>query len=346
VIGEDQRVISGIVDQIKKHSGNIFGHVTEKKVEIVRLEAPEDYAEPEYVPSRQPIVVELVQLSGIKIPIEGLTAEVAEADVSIFPMGIAIGHIKFLVNATREIDARDLYLMEAEIFRNCRALQTAWPESQLSASLRRAIDAIRESVATFFGGSGMTTLIREPSHRVDYFYPLYYIGANVSPDGIRKYLCLLYMRPSNESISSEELERALRSNASVFSEAWLIAGGEGAIMAGTEFSGARGESYSRALEIASYVWYTMFILDAYLSAQIKQILNTPIDQLTLRDTEEQLKRIRNSRALVHDTLEEYRNIRVSLWASIIRIFDRLFEVVDVDRIEQSVNGKLEILGYV
>jgi hypothetical protein len=196
--------------------------------------------------------------------------------------------------------------MEAEIFRNCRALQTGWPESQLYSSLRRAIDAIRESVASFFAGSGMAPLIREPSQRVDYFYPLYYIGAKVTPDDIR----------------------------------------ERAIMAGTEFSGAKGESYSRALEIVSYVWYVMFILDAYLSAQIKRILNTPIDQLTLRDAEEQLKRIRDSRALVHDTLEEYGNIRVSLWASIIRIFDKMFEVVDVDRIEQSVNGKLEILGYV
>jgi hypothetical protein len=347
VIGDDEHTVSGIIDQIQKQPGKMFGNVVRRKVEMVRLEAPEDYVEPEYVPLRQPIVVELVQVRGIRIPIEGLVAEVGEADISIFPMGIAIGHIKFTLESTKRIGSRDLYLMESAIFWNVRSLMAASPESELSAALRASIEAIKRSIASFFAESGMAPLPRTPSKKVDYFYPLYYVDGPLTRDEVRNFLCLLYMRPSNESISSEELEKALNSNASIFSSAWLITGGEGAIMAGSEFSGAKGDSYSRALEVVGYVWYTMFILDAYLSTQLKELTKTPPEELTLRKSEDQLSRIRQLRALIHDTLEEYRNIRVSLWASVIRIFDAMFQAGwDVNRIEESVNRKLELIDYI
>jgi hypothetical protein len=325
----------------------MFGNVAQRKVEIVRLEAPEDYAEPEYIPLRQPIVVELVQVKGIRIPTEGMVAELDGADVSIFPMGIGIVHIKFRLETAKRIEPRHLYAMEAEIFRNVRALQTSWPETELSAALRTALQAINGSISSFFAELGTAPLERTPSKKVDYFYPLYYIDDSLTCDDIRNFLCLLYMCPSSELISREELERALDSNTSIIRGAWLYTGGEGAIMAGSEFSAARGDSYSRALEIVGYVWYAMFILDAYLSTQLKELMKIPAQELTLRKAEYHLRRIRQLRVLINDTLEEYRNIRVSLWASIIRIFDMMFqEAWDVKRIEESIDRKLQLIDYI
>lgn len=295
-----------------------------------------------------PINIKLHISEGEKIQVnDKCEVQVVQSDINIFDSGIGICHLKFLLAFSHDITSETLYEASNDLYSHLAPLEKGEGTTEFSQEIKDAIVNIRNSAAEFFRDKVKESFPRSYSEQIDYIYPLFYLGNAINSEELKEFLCLLYLRPTNDYITKDEINKTFLSNSVVYNNNFFLISWEGSITAGTSTNEQVADSNARIIEIASYVWYSLYVLDSHLSKEIGKLLSTGNSTITLTDSEEQLSVIRNLRVFANGVLESHRNIRVSLWGSVIQIFDKILkEAWVVDRLENAIHEKMDLLTTV
>jgi len=309
-------------------------------LEIGRLELPEEYAfHSELYLLRRVLFVSFPRTRQIMFEAKDMNSTLSEFQLCLFSSGVAIVRFKSELVSMREISPKRLLDYQGSIFK-----LSSDKSSELGSIIWRLIHAITESVRKLEEGNNLASYPRRTtSAGIDYLYPVYYFPTDIDGNLMRKYLNLLYFRDTDD-ISSADAESKLSSNSSILKNCWLIIDWNASVVAGIRYTSIIG-GYARVFEIMSFVWYSMYRLDNMLAEELRDLLDRP-PTLSIREAEARLSKIRLLRQVVNDVLEEYRNIRISLWRSVIDLFDKIARSWAIGRLERSLASKTKLLDYV
>ncbi len=272
---------------------------------------------------------------------EDFIIRMLDSVITIFNTGIAIGHFKFKIYFRKEFGSCSVYNAYKHIQNQFEPLERKREQTNSEPEISKNVwDLIR---ILSLGRAQIADSKSEPSIEMPtayYTYPLFFIPINKMEE-MKEFLCLLYLRPSKELVSHDELIKAYNSNTSVMYDEFFAAKWDAAVCGLMEENNS--DTLAEILELSSYIWNSEYEMEAYLANQLQSL---KVAELSTPKARQELSHIRDLKIRVREVQGIYAQISVSLWTGILHIFDKiLFESWNLTKLEKSLNDKMDNLSF-
>jgi hypothetical protein len=268
--------------------------------------------------------------------------------IRIFDTGIGIGSLKFKIDFRGNLKSKGVY----DAFRILYSLLSPLEEEESKRSKCHRITATFDKIITLiydtsnsFEESLKIDIEQRKKEPILYIYPLFYIQDIHNSDQLKEFCCLLFLRPYSHQVSDRKLKQIASSETILFDGEYFIPFWDAALAAGDIIDDKMVDSYQTYLEISSYIYNSMFILESHLSDQI-HFLSTN-QTVTHGQILDRLSIIKTMRIEINNVQDLYNRVMVSLWAGAIDTFNRiLFDAWNFRRLQKSLEEKISLLDFI
>jgi hypothetical protein len=328
-----------------------------KKTEIIKPKPLQEIFKAESNISQMVVRINLNDLISNKI-LETDKSKVNFTDsyINLYDTGIGIGHFKFQFVLDTEISPSRIYQAFLCIFQQLetleRELKPGEKEPSLSNEVRGVITKLRQighkttlNKDTVDDDAIEELFIRKVSSPIFYIYPLFYLPSVENIHKAKEYICLSFLRPENKEVVQHEIESAISYNTQYFANEFLIVKWDAALAGGSSVDEITCESFQNILETCSYIWNSMYIIDGYISNDLKK-LTTGHFTLEIEKAKKNLNQIQMLRVEATKIQGIYSDIIVSLWASATQVFEKILtNSWNISGLQKSLQEKIDLLTY-
>ena len=348
------------LEKIKESLGNISGNNISivRKTEIVKPKPLQEIFKAESNISETVVNVNLYDLIAEKtIENSEFKSFTRDSYINIYDTGIGIGHFKYEVILKNNISPQRIFNAFLSIYRQLETLERELSVNEIESNSSAAV--IRDTIIRLRSMSSGTTANRDLTEQnikdrtfdrpndslVLYIYPLFYLPFVDDLQMARDYICLSFLRPNNQEVNRQELNTAILFNTQSFNSEFLLVKWDAAITGGSSVDERASESFENILEICSYIWNSMFIIEAYVGTKLKELTNEQ-SHLGAEKARKNLDQIQILRVEATNIQGIYSTILVSVWASATQVFERiLINSWNLNKIQKSLVEKIDLLAF-
>lgn len=273
---------------------------------------------------------------------EDFLFRMVDSVITIFDTGIAVGHFKFKIYFRKDLTANSIYNAYKHLQSQFEPLERKRDGSSKEPEISKII---WELISLLTHARTELSKIKPKDGGVGelptayYTYPLFFIQKARMED-LKEFLSLLYLRPSKELVSNDELLKAYNSNTSVMSDEFFVAKWDAAVC--SLMDEKNSDTLSDLLDLSSYVWNSEYEMETYLTEQLQALTVT---KLTTAQARERLSQIQRLKIRVKEVQGIYTRISVSLWTGVLHILDKiLYESWNLTKLDKSLNDKMNNLS--
>lgn len=279
-----------------------------------------------------------------------------ESYISLHDTGIGICRFKYEIVLNKEISPDRIYSSFIHIYHQLetleRDLEPGEIESNVSSVTRDMINklrAVRHRIVLNEDATDENDMDeifdRQTTSLVFYIYPLFYLPSVEDIQSAKEYICLSFLRPNNEEVIEQEIDAAISYNTQSFNTEFLVVKWDAAITGGSSVDKNISESFESILEICSYIWNSMYVIDGYIANKLKKLTSEQF-KLDVEEARKNLNQIQILRVEATRIQGIYGDIIVSLWASATQVFERILtNSWNINKLQKSLQEKIDLLAF-